>query len=124
MKPDCYAYIRNTYHVPAYIGVRVKVERKSLALNACTCGAVQQWRRIERSGRESTLPFCADTCARALSGHTDVGTLVAARTHLHYLHVYIEGERGSKLYHPTTVEYLVESREVLCTICRREVAEM
>jgi hypothetical protein len=25
LKPDCYDYVRRVYHVPAYVGVRVKV---------------------------------------------------------------------------------------------------
>lgn len=64
-KPDCCAYVRNYYGVPAYVGMRVRV-----------------------GGRE--------------------GVIVRAKSDLHYVHIRLDGETRSSVYHPTDgVEYLV-----------------
>lgn len=36
-QPDCYEYVRNYYHVPAYVGVRVKVRDREGVLVAPRC---------------------------------------------------------------------------------------
>lgn len=64
--PDCCAYIRGYYGVPAYVGVRVKVR-----------------------GRE--------------------GVIVAAKHSTRYVHIRLDGDRRSEIYHPTDgVEYVIE----------------
>lgn len=36
--PDCYAYVRNCYHVPAYVGVRVTVkDREGVLVRNSAC---------------------------------------------------------------------------------------